>query len=63
MRGRDPHTVLKRDVVSKANRESFEVVLARLQWGKEDVGFSLHANPILYVRWHSENGFSAQTAC
>ena len=43
--GRDPHTALKRDVVSRVNREGFEAVLARLQWGKDDVAFSLHANP------------------
>ena len=39
--GRDPHTALKRDVVSRVNREHFEAVLARLQWGKDDVAFSL----------------------
>lgn len=43
--GRDPHAALKRDVVSRAIREGFEAVLARLQWGKADVAFSLHANP------------------
>jgi hypothetical protein len=43
--GRDPHTALKRDVISRANKENFEAVLARLQWGKDDVAFSLHANP------------------
>ena len=46
--GRDPHTALKRDVVSRVNREHFEAVLARLQWGKDDVAFSLHANPSSY---------------
>jgi TIR domain len=44
-RGRDPHAALKQDVVTRVNREGFEAVLARLQWGKDDVGFSLHANP------------------
>jgi len=46
--GRDPHAALKQEVVSRANREGFEAVLARLQWGKDDVGFSLHANPSSY---------------
>lgn len=43
--GRDPHAALKQDVVSRVNREGFEAVLARLQWGKDDVAYSLHANP------------------
>ena len=43
--GRDPHAALKQEVVARTNREGFEAVLARLQWGKEDVAFSLHANP------------------
>jgi hypothetical protein len=43
--GRDPHTALKQNIVSKVNREGIEAVLARLQWGKEDMAFSLHANP------------------
>ena len=43
--GRDPHAALKRDVVARVNREGFEAVLARLQWGKGDVAYSLHANP------------------
>lgn len=45
---RDPHAALKQDVVSRINRDNFEAVLARLQWGKDDIGFSLHANPSSY---------------
>jgi len=46
--GRDLHSALKQDVVSRVTREGLEVVLARLQWGKDDVAFSLHANPSQY---------------
>lgn len=45
MRGRDPHSALKSDIVAKANQHALEVVLARLQWGKDDVAFSFHVNP------------------
>ena len=45
VQGRDPHTALKREVISRVNREHFEAVLVRLQWGKDDAALSLHANP------------------
>ncbi len=43
--GRDPHTASKRDVISRVSKDHFDAVLVRLQWGKDDVAFSLHANP------------------
>jgi hypothetical protein len=42
---RDPHQALKTEVVSKVNRDYLEVALVRLQWSKDDVGYSLHVNP------------------
>jgi hypothetical protein len=36
---------LKSEVVARANEGDLEAVLARLQWGKNDVGYSLHVNP------------------
>lgn len=45
MNGRDPHSALKSDVVAKTAHNNMEAVVARLQWGKEDVGYSLHVNP------------------
>ena len=45
MNGRDPHSALKSEVVAKADRNHMEIVVARLQWGKDDVGYSLHVNP------------------
>lgn len=45
MSGRDPHSALKSDIVGRANQHSLEIVLARLQWGKDDIAYSLHVNP------------------
>src|SRR6266566_1108055 len=45
MNGRDPHSALKSEIVKKINAGHLEVVLARLQWGKDDTGYSLHVNP------------------
>lgn len=42
---RDPHSALKTEVVSKTKAGHLEVVLAKLQWGKDDKGYSLHVNP------------------
>jgi hypothetical protein len=42
---RDLHSALKSEVVNKINAGHLEVVLARLQWGKDDKGYSLHVNP------------------
>jgi hypothetical protein len=42
---RDPHSALKAEVVQKINAGDLEVVLARLQWGKDDKRYSLHVNP------------------
>ncbi len=36
MNGVDPHKALKTEVVRKVNGGHLEIVLARLQWGKED---------------------------
>jgi hypothetical protein len=47
---RDLHTALKIDTVDKASAPDAGVnfVLARLQWSKDEIGFSLHAAP---SRW------------
>src|SRR5262249_15760438 len=45
MNGRDPHSALKPDVINRVNQGHLEVVLARLQWSKNDIGYSLHVNP------------------
>jgi TIR domain len=45
MSQRDAHSALKSEVLEKINAGHLEVVLAMLQWGKEDKGCSLHVNP------------------
>ena len=68
--GQEPHAALKQEVVSRANREGFEAVLARLQWGKDDVAFSLHANPSSFSTFGLQKtdflaylGFQRMDAC
>jgi TIR domain len=45
MTGRDPHQALKTEVIGQARSTHIELRLAKLQWGKVDIGFSLHAIP------------------
>lgn len=45
MNSRDPHQALKTEVVAEARSRNAPVILARLQWGKDDVGYSLHVSP------------------
>jgi hypothetical protein len=42
---RDPHQALKSEVVGQARTTGIEVVLARLQWSKSEIGYSLHFHP------------------
>jgi hypothetical protein len=43
--GRDPHSALKSDVIHRISKDGAEFVLARLQYGRTDIGFSLHVSP------------------
>jgi len=45
MRERDPHKALKSEVLAATASGTTKFTLAKLQWGKEDFGFSLHADP------------------
>jgi hypothetical protein len=47
-RNRDPHQALKSEIVSRHSANHLEVLLVRLQWGKDDIAFSAHANPSSY---------------
>jgi hypothetical protein len=47
--GRDPHSALKSDPVTSARHAHMEAVVARLQWGKNDIAYSLHVNPTAYT--------------
>jgi hypothetical protein len=48
MRNRDPHQALKSEVVSRNNANYLEILLVRLQWAKDEIGFSAHVNPSSY---------------
>lgn len=48
MTNRDPHQALKSEIVSRHNGNYFEVLLVRLQWGKDDIAFSAHVNQSTY---------------
>src|SRR5216684_2514921 len=45
MNGRDPHQALKSEVLSQARSSGANLILAKLQWGKDDIGYSLHMAP------------------
>jgi hypothetical protein len=44
----DYHTALLTEEVSKASASGVNFVVAKLQWGKDEVGYSLHAEPTSY---------------
>ena len=48
MNGRDPHQALKSEVLGQVRSGTTNLVLAKLQWGKDDIGFSLHVSPNSY---------------
>ena len=45
MNNRDPHQALKSEVISQVRSGTTNLVLAKLQWGKDDIGYSLHVSP------------------
>ncbi|MFN7088288.1 MAG: TIR domain-containing protein [Candidatus Paceibacteria bacterium] len=45
MNGRDPHQALKSEILGQARSSNVNFVLAKLQWGKDDIGYSLHVSP------------------
>jgi TIR domain len=67
---RDHHTALRSEVLAKVNAGHLEIVLAKLQWGKEDVAFTLHVNPSSYstaglqtTDWLAYLGFQRNDQC
>ena len=52
MNGRDPHRALTREILAQESSNTANIVLAKLQWSKEDVAYSLHIEP----RTHSLSG-------
>jgi hypothetical protein len=70
MQNRDPHIALKSEVVKKINGGHLEIVLAHLQWGKEDEAWSLHVNPTSFstaglqaTDWLAYLGFQRNDRC
>jgi hypothetical protein len=49
MAARDHHTALKSETVSKINAGYIEIALAKLQWGKDNIAYTLHVNPSSYT--------------
>lgn len=45
MNGRDPHQALRSEIIRQARSGGANFVIAKLQWGKDDIGFSLHVSP------------------
>lgn len=45
MNDRDPHQALKSEVLGQVRSGTTNLVLAKLQWGKDDIGYSLHVSP------------------
>src|SRR5262245_10610144 len=45
MNRRDLHSAPKSDIVTRAHRGALQAMLARLQWSKNEVAYSLHVNP------------------
>ncbi len=45
---RDLHSALKVDTIGQSSGSSVQFMLMKLQYGKNDVGYSLHANPSGY---------------
>jgi len=45
----DHHTALASEQVSQASANGVKFVIGKLQWGKEDFGYSLHAEPSSYT--------------
>ncbi len=45
MNQRDPHKSVKNEILGQAHSRNAQLLLAKLQWAKDDVGFSLHVAP------------------
>jgi hypothetical protein len=70
MRGRDHHSALKSETVAKVNAGHIEIVVAKLQWGKDDKAFTLHVNPTSFstaglqtTDWLAYLGFQRNDRC
>jgi hypothetical protein len=67
---KDHHTALRTEVLGKINAGYIEIVLAKLQSGKDDVAFTLHVNPSAFTSgglqttdWLRFLGFKENAQC
>jgi hypothetical protein len=67
---KDHHTALRSEVLGKINAGYVEIVLAKLQSGKDDVAFTLHVNPSAFTSgglqttdWLRFLGFKENAQC
>ncbi|MGH9428827.1 MAG: hypothetical protein ACRD2L_21280, partial [Terriglobia bacterium] len=70
MAAKDHHRALKSETVAKLNASGVEIVLAVLQWGRNDRAFTLHVNPTSYssaglqaTDWLTYLGFQRNDRC
>lgn len=50
-RGRDKHSALKTEQIGSVSGTGVQFVAVKLQWGKSDYGFSLHASPSSFTSY------------
>jgi hypothetical protein len=67
---KDHHTALRSEVLSRIHAGYIEIVLAKLQWSKDDVAFTLHVNPSAFTSagvqttdWLRFLGFTENLQC
>jgi hypothetical protein len=67
---KDHHTALRSEVLGRINAGYIEIVLAKLQSGKDDVAFTLHVNPSAFTSgglqttdWLQFLGFKTNAQC
>jgi TIR domain len=70
MAAKDHHTALRSEVVTRINPGYAEMILAKLQWGKDDTAFTLHIDPRLSLSaglqladWLAYLGFKRNERC
>jgi TIR domain len=67
---RDYHTALRSEVLDRVNAGRVEAALVKLQWGKDDLAFTLHVNPTSFTtsgiqtrEWLLLLGFEENAGC
>lgn len=70
MATKNHHTALRTEVLGKINADYTEIVLARLQWAKDEVALTLHVNPSAFTSaglqtpyWLRLLGFAENAQC